>query len=333
MSNPDSMPTPRLRLPRRRITITVTLFIFIVGVLLVYALIDRIRNAPIPLGAPTGEIAFISNRGETWDVYVINPDGNVRNLTTEGDGPTANDYFVSWSMDGEMLHFLSDNTGELAPSVIWHDGTERRDLNILTGIAMMIGEGRVDWDPQWLPEGDLMVWSSLRDFNLELYIADLGGENFTPLTRNLAREWYPAISPNGQRVVYASDRDGRDNLYIINIDGTDERQLTSHEEYDIRAVWSLDGTMIAFPSEREYPFGEGSLDMYVMDVADGGNLRRMPDDMVFEGGAMWSPDGSQVAYISNRDGDWNIFVMDADGENVHRLTDSEADDLFPVWRP
>ena len=47
----------------------------------------------------------------------------------------------------------------------------------------------------------------------------------------------------------------------------------------------------------------------------------------------WSPDGSQIAFYSTRDGDREIFVMDADGSNVTQLTDNSAQDRYPQWRP
>jgi TolB protein len=47
----------------------------------------------------------------------------------------------------------------------------------------------------------------------------------------------------------------------------------------------------------------------------------------------WSPDGTRIAYHSNLYGNWDLFVMDADGSNVRRLTDHSADDAMPSWSP
>jgi Tol biopolymer transport system component len=38
----------------------------------------------------------------------------------------------------------------------------------------------------------------------------------------------------------------------------------------------------------------------------------------------WSPDGSQIAFITDRTGQWEIWVMNADGSNQHALFSSEA---------
>ncbi len=47
----------------------------------------------------------------------------------------------------------------------------------------------------------------------------------------------------------------------------------------------------------------------------------------------WSPDGSQIAFVSDRDGNAEIYVMDADGSNPTRLTNNNANDESPVWSP
>ena len=47
----------------------------------------------------------------------------------------------------------------------------------------------------------------------------------------------------------------------------------------------------------------------------------------------WSPDGGRIAFTSNRDGNWEIYLVDADLTNPTRLTYNNADDLDPAWSP
>ena len=42
---------------------------------------------------------------------------------------------------------------------------------------------------------------------------------------------------------------------------------------------------------------------------------------------------AQIASLSNRDGDFEIYVMDADGGNQRRLTNNSDADLSPSWSP
>ena len=47
----------------------------------------------------------------------------------------------------------------------------------------------------------------------------------------------------------------------------------------------------------------------------------------------WSPDGQKIVFDSNRDGKLEIYVMDADGSNVQRLTHNDKTDSRPAWSP
>ena len=42
---------------------------------------------------------------------------------------------------------------------------------------------------------------------------------------------------------------------------------------------------------------------------------------------------AQIAFASNRDGNYEIYVMDADGKNQHRLTNHPHSDWEPSWSP
>ena len=52
-----------------------------------------------------------------------------------------------------------------------------------------------------------------------------------------------------------------------------------------------------------------------------------------EMGPAWSPDGSRIAFCADRDGDQEIYAMDASGQKVTQLTDNNRDDFAPSWSP
>lgn len=47
----------------------------------------------------------------------------------------------------------------------------------------------------------------------------------------------------------------------------------------------------------------------------------------------WSHDGRRITFTSDRGGNSDIYVMDADGGNVRRLTDTRATERAAVWSP
>ena len=65
----------------------------------------------------------------------------------------------------------------------------------------------------------------------------------------------------------------------------------------------------------------------------GGAIRRLTNNSDWDWKPSWSPDGQRIAFQSSRDGNYEIYVMDADGSNPHRLTDHPADDWKPSWSP
>ncbi|MEE3140985.1 MAG: hypothetical protein VX307_00175, partial [Chloroflexota bacterium] len=52
-----------------------------------------------------------------------------------------------------------------------------------------------------------------------------------------------------------------------------------------------------------------------------------------EGDGAWSPDGRKIAFVSERDGNSEIYVMNAGGSGQTRLTFNDGEDRFPTWSP
>ena len=60
---------------------------------------------------------------------------------------------------------------------------------------------------------------------------------------------------------------------------------------------------------------------------------RLTYDEAFDSFPAWSPDGRRIAFDSDRDGNSEVYVMNADGSGVTRLTYNDAFDVFPAWSP
>lgn len=95
----------------------------------------------------------------------------------------------------------------------------------------------------------------------------------------------------------------------------------------------LSGTL-AFQSDTRSPSNpDGRVRLYTIDLASGviatlGTGGNWDDEQ-----PRWSPDGRRVAFKSNRGGSYNLYVMNADGSNVVRLTNHAANDHDPTWLP
>ena len=111
-------------------------------------------------------------------------------------------------------------------------------------------------------------------------------------------EWVsnPQISPDGRRVVYNRNNmdvmtdDATSRLWIINVDGSGNGPLTGRDVAESGAVWSPDGSRIAFQSRTE----NGS-EIHVHWLADGKTARLTQLDRS-PNGLTWSPDGEWIAF-------------------------------------
>ena len=134
----------------------------------------------------------------------------------------------------------------------------------------------------------------------------------------------PAWSFDGKKIAFVSNRDFAETapwgenaeLYEMGPDGSNVQRITSNNVFDTHPKWSPDGKSIAFHS-----FRDGNWDVFIVR-SDGSNERRFTDHPGRDQCPNWSPDGARLIFGSNRaDGEHvEIYVADAEGENVQRLT-------------
>ena len=200
-----------------------------------------------------------------------------------------------------------------------------------------------DLSPTWAPDGRQLAFRSDRDGNDEVYVMNADGSRQRNLTRNPASDYSPAWSPDGRRIAFATaraDPTGND-LWLMDADGTHPRPLVRQDGIDEYPVWSPDGSRLAFACTlgRVLPSQVGDFEVCVVN-ADGSGLRRITDAPGISGAGGWSPDGRRIVFDSSRDQDpagvsscGDLFVMDADGSHLTRLTGGPASDCGPSFTP
>ena len=177
----------------------------------------------------------------------------------------------------------------------------------------------------------------------DIFVMDADGGNLQRRTNTPGFDNHPSWSPDGKRIAFMSDRDGHVNahgfpsfeIYVMDADGGNQQRLTENPNQDEYPSWSPDGKRIVFASKRD-----GNYEIYVMD-ADGSNPRRLTENPMVDRDPSWSPDGKRIVFRARRDGHFEnkfaitfeIYVMDADGGNLQRLTNNRKNDWDPSYSP
>jgi TolB protein len=211
-----------------------------------------------------------------------------------------------------------------------------------SAVVRLTNHPAMDLDPAWSPDGDRIAFTSKRDGNNEIYLMNADGSDVIRLTDHPARDSLPAWSPDGARIAFASERDGNLEIYVMNADGSGLTRLTNHAARDWDPAWSPEGARIAFSSVRDRPVEIPGGGIYVMD-ADGSAVTNLSNNPASDSSPAWSPDGARIAFISHRgtsyrgnteyQGHAEIYVMNADGSDLTRLTDNPDHKGAPAWSP
>ncbi len=92
-------------------------------------------------------------------------------------------------------------------------------------------------------------------------------------------------------------------------------------------AWSPDGSKIVY-ADSEF----GPTEIMVYDIATRTTRRLTTSPAgVYNQRPTWSPDSRQIAFKSNLSGIWQIWVINADGSNMHNVSNSPYNDIDPVW--
>jgi Tol biopolymer transport system component len=95
----------------------------------------------------------------------------------------------------------------------------------------------------------------------------------------------------------------------------------------------LSGTLAFQSDARSASNPNGRVKIYTIDLASGAITALTRDGDWNDEQPRWSPDGTRIAFKSNRSGSYNLYVMDADGGRVTRVTDHGRNDQEPSWLP
>jgi len=300
------------------------------------------ENAEAYFSADDKQLIFQSTReGHQCDqIYSMNVDGSNVKMISNGDGRTTCSYIFP---DGRHVLYSSTYLGgkdclnrpDFSQGYVWavypsfdifkanRDGSNPVQLTNTPGY---------DAETTITRDGKSLVFTSMRDGDLDIYTMDAYGTNVRRLTKELGYDGGPFWSYDGKQIVYRAyhpqdEKQKADYLnllkqnlirpttleiWVMNADGSNKRQVTHNGKANFGPYFFPDGKRIIFASNLDDPKGR-NFDLYSIKV-DGTGQERITFNETFDGFPMFSRDGKKLVFASNRNsakqGDTNIFIAD-----------------------
>jgi len=300
------------------------------------------ENAEAYLSFNQKKLIFQSTSGEYQcdQQFIMGLDGSEKQLVSSGNGRTTCGYFLPG--DSTVLYASTHLAGKDCPPLpdmshgyVWklYDSYDIFLANLDGSILKRLTDHPVyDAEATVSPQGDKIVFTSLRDDDPEIYSMNLDGSDQKRLTFEKGYDGGPFYSWDGSRIVFRASRpkttrelaDYEDlvvnglvrpttlEIYVMDADGSNVKQITNFSKASFAPFFHPDNKRIIFSSNVQSK-NSRNFDLYMIHM-DGSNLERITFNETFDGFPIFTRDGKQLIFCSNRfnniEGETNVFLAD-----------------------
>jgi Tol biopolymer transport system component/DNA-binding winged helix-turn-helix (wHTH) protein len=185
------------------------------------------------------------------------------------------------------------------------------------------------WNLMWTPDGKYIVFNSNRGNMVRAWRVPVAGG---PLEPEMVYPGAGSISQDGRRLAYTESQTGeaaaiwRADLSNAGGPVLRTRKLIYSQFLEDSAQPSPDGTRLALQSDRS-----GTPGQIWLNSTDGDHPVQLTNIGRHSGTPRWSPDGRWLAFDARVEDHAHIYVVDAEGRNLHPITHGDTDNVVPSW--
>ena len=192
-------------------------------------------------GIATSQIAFVSNKSGSNEIFVCNYEGkNVRQITRD----SRNNLSPAFCPRGLRLIHTTHAPG--FADLIRIDLTRAQP-------APLVKQQGAKSEAAFSTDGKRAAYALTVNGNADLYTVKADGGKPKLLIASPAHEATPSWSPNGKQIVYSSNGGGTPQLYLIDSKGGKPQLLPTGQPDCRKPCWSPDGRSIAYVSGGTHP--------------------------------------------------------------------------------
>jgi Tol biopolymer transport system component len=175
--------------------------------------------------------------------------------------------------------------------------------------------------PSMAPDGKTVLYSSDMNGNFKIFEQNLADQSIS-LGNIIGIA--PEVSPNNQYIAYTQGDGKEDTIWIADRDGTNQH-LIYKDAWD--PTWSPDSASLLFATNIQ-----NKPQLAIINL-DGTGFRSVTDLPDLRGRSSWSSDGLHIVTYSGKPWERELFLLNADGSDVHQVSPTGGNSQGPGFSP
>lgn len=288
------------------------------------------QNAEAYLSADDRQLIFQSENDSTPcdQIYIMNIDGSGIHRVSNGLGKTTCSYFIpgtnkimyasTFGVDPKCPPPTDFSKGYVWPVYEGHDiyisNADGSDLKKLTETVGYDAEATASFD------GSKIVFTSLRNGDLDIYTMNIDGSDVKQLTTDLGYDGGAFFSHDGKKIVYRASHPADDEekatyldllsqgiikpttfqIFVMDADGSNKKQLTDNDGANFAPFFTPDDKKIIYSSNVGDTITHRKFDLWMINTDGTGTPEQITYQSEFNGFPMFTKDGKKLVFASNR---------------------------------